>query len=511
MKDRILCIETDIGIIPSCDPITKNDNYFTDVVNSGAEALSKFSTNPYNLVIINHQLSDTTGLLIARQLFAQDSLLPIIILFETNNEALVKEALSIGIINYVLKEDKNTLNNNLPVMVEQALIRGRIRKERRALTTALERSQRQLSAAIKLAKIGFWEWDEIQDHPTYCSPELADILGMTQEEYMDRDSLYDSMSKFVHPKDQERIMWINSDENKTRLDGFIIDYKMITPDGTNKHVQERASFELDKNGKAIRSFGTLQDITKQKEIEDALTKALTDAERANQAKSEFLATMSHEFRTPLNAILGFSEMMRAQYFGPLGSGKYSGYAEDIFNSGEHMLALVNDVLDIAAIEAGKRTITKEKINIKPLIKECLKNIEKLAFNKELSVHLDIPNDIPALYADKRSAAQIIINILSNAAKFTPNKGMITIIASSTDAEILLTIKDTGIGIPKDMLSIIIEPFIQSDKDPHTAQEGTGLGLSIVKSLIEAHGGTLMIESEVNVGTTISMSFPHVEL
>jgi len=258
-------------------------------------------------------------------------------------------------------------------------------------------------------------------------------------------------------------------------------------------------------------FGAIiQDITERKHAEASLRTALVEAERANNAKSEFLATMSHEFRTPLNAILGFSEMMRAQYFGPLGSKNYNEYANDIYDSGEHMLELVNDVLDIAAIEAGKRSIVKEVITIDELLKSCIRNVEEAAEQKIINLSVDVAEDLPLLYADRRSTIQVIHNLLSNAIKFTPRDGKVSVSASAADHEIVIKVMDSGIGISADHLPEITEPFIQADADPHYTQEGTGLGLSIVKSLVEAHDGTLNIESEIDKGTTVTVSLPSHE-
>jgi len=260
--------------------------------------------------------------------------------------------------------------------------------------------------------------------------------------------------------------------------------------------------ELEHVANAINSMRT--------ELSDTmldLRSALRDAERANQAKSEFLATMSHEFRTPLNAILGFSEMMRAQFFGPLGSDNYKEYANDIHQSGEHMLHLVNDVLDIAAIEAGKRTIDKEPIALDVLLKECIKKIEKIIKDGNILLSLDIPDNLPLLYADKRSVKQIALNILSNAAKFTNSGDTILLSVFTLNDEIIISVKDNGIGIPADKLSIITQPFTQAETNPHKAHDGSGLGLSIVKSLVEAHHGSLTIESEAGKGTTVIVKFP----
>jgi len=257
-------------------------------------------------------------------------------------------------------------------------------------------------------------------------------------------------------------------------------------------------------------FCVWRDITVQKHTEHKMIVATEAAERASQAKSEFLATMSHEFRTPLNAILGFSEMLRAQYFGPLGSESYQDYANDIHNSGAHMLTLINDILDIAAIEAGKRVMEKETIALDQMLTACVRNVEPAAADRNIDLSLDIPNDLPSLYADRRSVTQIVLNLLSNAIKFNNHEGEITLSAAASARTISIKVMDTGIGIPSESLPSITDAFSQGHSDPHMAQSGTGLGLSIVNSLVDAHDGKLQIESEVGKGTTVSVVFPLVE-
>jgi two-component system, cell cycle sensor histidine kinase PleC len=235
--------------------------------------------------------------------------------------------------------------------------------------------------------------------------------------------------------------------------------------------------------------------------------ALIEAERANQAKSEFMATMSHEFRTPLNAILGFSEMLREQYFGPLGADNYRDYSQYIHSSGEHMLELVNDMLDIAAIEAGKRPVLYEDIDIVSVATNCVKSVEPAAKNGEIDLSLDIPDGSPSLYTDKRSITQIILNLLSNAVKFTESGGSIVVRITQADQNTSIIVSDTGVGIPADRLSSVTDPFSQAHTDPLITQKGTGLGLSIVKSLVEAQNGSLNIESKIGTGTTVTVTLP----
>ncbi len=254
---------------------------------------------------------------------------------------------------------------------------------------------------------------------------------------------------------------------------------------------------------------TYHDMTEHRQVEANLRIALIEAERANQAKSDFLATMSHEFRTPLNAILGFSEMIQAQTFGPLGDQKYKDYAKDIHDSGHYLLALITDILDISAIEAGKRNLLKEHLNLVDLLAECLKSLDYAAKVKGIHLENRIADSTPRLYADERAIRQIFLNLLSNAVKFTEKGGAVSVISETSRNYILITVKDTGIGIDPLTLSRIAQPFVRGQTNAHHAHEGTGLGLAISKSLVEIHGGTMTINSVVNEGTSVEIRLPRI--
>ncbi|HBC06129.1 MAG TPA: hypothetical protein DC046_00925 [Rhodospirillaceae bacterium] len=242
--------------------------------------------------------------------------------------------------------------------------------------------------------------------------------------------------------------------------------------------------------------------------EAELRNALESAEQASQAKTEFLATMSHEFRTPLNAILGFSDILRAQHLGPLGAPKYAEYVDDIHQSGAIMLALVNDILDIAEIEAGKRPIHRAEIALKPLADACLKSFQPQAEEKSITLVLDMADDALRLYADQICAIQIMSNLIANAIKYTGRGGTVALAAApAPDRGTALTVRDNGIGIPPDKLPTIAEPFSQVIASPHLARDGKGLGLAIVKSLVDAHDGDIDIDSILGEGTTVTVRFP----
>jgi two-component system cell cycle sensor histidine kinase PleC len=225
----------------------------------------------------------------------------------------------------------------------------------------------------------------------------------------------------------------------------------------------------------------------------------TRAEAANRAKSEFLANMSHELRTPLNAIIGFSEMMQSGIFGELGSPKYREYAADIKNSGQHLLELINDILDMSKIEAGKVSLDFEALDLEQMIDDCIRLVKVRAEEAALTLLRNI-RESPKVHADKRALKQVLINLLSNAIKFTPEGGKITVSTETRGKSVTIAVEDTGIGIAERDLMQLGQPFVQIESQQSKKHKGTGLGLALSKSLVEMMGGELSLESELGRGT-----------
>lgn len=271
---------------------------------------------------------------------------------------------------------------------------------------------------------------------------------------------------------------------------------------------------LDERGEVAR-MGTIgTEITQLKEAQAALLvakqeaeKARADAEAANRGKSDFLAAMSHDLRTPLNAIIGFADAISLQYFGPI-SEKYQEYSHDIRWSGEHLLSLIGDILDVTAIENGMLAINKEECEIAGVVEECIKIIQGQARSLGIVIVSNVNEGTPSFFADRQAMKKIVINLLANALKFTPNGGSVTIEAEATDASRVIQISDTGIGIPCDQLATVTDPFVKVATNPYTTQDGAGLGLAIVKSLVNSHGGRLDIQSDIGKGTTVRITLPH---
>ncbi len=247
------------------------------------------------------------------------------------------------------------------------------------------------------------------------------------------------------------------------------------------------------------------------ELEES--KAISDearhrAEAANLAKSRFLANMSHELRTPLNAIMGFSEVMQNEILGPLENETYRDYAGNIHDSGKHLLHLINEILDLSRIEAGRYELHEEPLRLTDVVEDCQRLLKLRADAKGLQLVEDFADNLPQIWADQRAVRQICLNLMSNALKFTPRGGRITLtIAGMPDGGQLLAVRDTGPGIPKDEIPRVLQAFGQGSLAHQIAEGGTGLGLPIVQNLIELHGGVFELHSELRKGTDAIVIFP----
>ncbi len=240
---------------------------------------------------------------------------------------------------------------------------------------------------------------------------------------------------------------------------------------------------------------------------EELNRARMSADDANRAKSEFLASMSHELRTPLNAILGFSEIIKDEIFGPVGMTQYVDYANDVHSSGQHLLDLINDVLDLSKIQAGKVELREEAVNLSALLLDSIALTRERALKNGVSLVFDKQAGGPVVFADRRLLKQILLNLLSNAVKFTPAGGSVTAKAFSSAQGAGFSIQDTGIGMSKEDIAKAMSPYGQIDSQLSRKHEGTGLGLPISQSLATLHGGTLVVESEPGRGTVITLTLP----
>ena len=302
--------------------------------------------------------------------------------------------------------------------------------------------------------------------------------------------------------------WMHISERRTKDGGYV----SVGTDITKIKQHEEMLVEGEK-----RQIATIHDLRKSQQALELQTEQLADlaekyaeektrAEDANQAKSKFLANMSHELRTPLNAIIGFSEIMESAMFGPLGADKYGEYSRDIRESGQYLLDVINDILDMSKIEAGGIRLAPEDVELDPVLADCLRVVWGRAMEKGLDLRSRVASGIH-LQADRRALKQIALNLLSNAVKFTPDGGAVTVRGRVRGAMVTIAIEDNGIGIPKDALRKLGRPFEQVESQLTKRHQGSGLGLAIAKSLTEIHGGVMHIRSTLGKGTTVVVRLP----
>jgi PAS domain S-box-containing protein len=276
-------------------------------------------------------------------------------------------------------------------------------------------------------------------------------------------------------------------------------------------ISENARAVRDWSGELLCYEGTVQDVTEKFEQERALRIALRQAEIANRMKAAFLAAMSHELKTPLNAVLGFSEIIRDEVLGPVGVRAYREYAGDIHSSGARLLSVINDVLDVSRLEGGLLTIEARPENAFDLAESAIKLARGITGDQR-RIEIEVPDDLPSLHVDPRRLAQALGNLLANALKFTPETGCVRFaIRPQADGSLHLLVEDSGIGMAPETIAQALEPFRQLDGSLARRFEGTGLGLSIAKALAELHGGSLSVKSAVGEGTTVTIALPATRL
>jgi two-component system cell cycle sensor histidine kinase PleC len=392
--------------------------------------------------------------------------------------------------------------------------------EERLAQARAQTAETRLRDAIESVSEGFVLWDRhgrlLMCNKTYRTLFRLDPQLLTpgvQREHVDKvaqlairqEYAAAGAAKGVREAELVDGRWVQISERGTAEGGLVVTAADVTALKAQEEARRRNEEALRKAVVNLEaSQGELSDLARKYEAEKVR------AESANKAKSEFLANMSHELRTPLNAINGFSEIMLGEMYGPLGDRRYRDYARDILHSGQHLLALINDILDMSKIEAGKMTLRLEPVSIEELAEDAARLVRNRAETAGLTLALEFA-DLPEVEADYRAIKQVLLNLLSNAIKFTPRGGRVTIRAERRDdhlgSRIRVAVQDTGIGIAREDLERLARPFEQIESQHSKTQQGTGLGLALSKALLEMHGGLLSLKSAPGQGTEASFLLP----
>ena len=384
------------------------------------------------------------------------------------------------------------------------LLAARLVTRQLRLGNQLELSERRFRDFADIASDWYWEMDA-EGIVSYVSERFSDIAGGARAQTV----LGFDADKFIRENAvsaEDREVYLNAVLNQREFRGIRLEIKEAQ--GATRYWAVSARPYLDAQEVFLGYRGVGSDITGAVRDELVLRDAKVRAEIANRAKSEFLANMSHELRTPLNAILGFSDMIAEQSLGPAAVERYSEYAVDIHKSGRHLLAIIDDILDLAKIEAGRTELAESEVPLSRLMEMFRTFLGHRFLECGIAFEIEIPDDAPSVWIDKRKLGQVFINLLSNALKFTPPDGKVVLAAHrNNDGSLAISVRDTGIGIAREDMQTVLAPFGQVESAFSRRNHGAGLGLPLARSLTELHGGTLRIESELGVGTTVTVTLP----
>ncbi len=403
---------------------------------------------------------------------------------------------SVEMVVSMLRQDEA---RNLRVMGSFTDIEERQRAEK-----ALNEAERKYKTIWENAAGGIYQLTP-EGQFLSANPALARIFGYDTPDDMVYNIRNAHEELFVNP--QERAQFLRSHSSGS-LDSSFYETKAKRKGGEEIWVRENFRAVLDGFSNVLYYEGSIEDITQRKEGEVQLKEAKMHSDMASRAKSEFLANISHELRTPLNSIIGFSEIIKNEVFGPIEPKSYTEYAGNIYDSGKHLLGIINQILDISRIDAGERELNESMVDIRKIVTICL-DLSKSKINQNnLTVIDNVSDKLPKMIAEEVAVKQMLLNLLSNAAKFTPVGGRITISAEhESSGNLKISVTDTGVGLSQEQIDRATKPFGLVDGRLDKGTGGAGLGLSLVHSLLKLHGGKLEILSQKGIGTTASLIFP----
>lgn len=473
-----------------------------------------FEQNDFDLLVLSHDLPGGSSVDLMKLILETRPQLPILLLTDKSKELEAVRTLDLGITAYVARTPDIDISEQIYSFVHHMFFRLEQWRRQRDTDEALRSSERKYRNLVKTAPVCIHEID-LDGRLISMNPAGLRMMGVEEEEQIFGLRYLD----VPVDEDKERIAALM---DKAR-EGVGSTFEFGVRAGEQSLYFE-SSFQpvFDESGAVVKLMGVTKDITERVRAENHLRAARADAERArmeaevarreaeraNAAKSEFLAAMSHDLRTPLNAIIGFSEIMQSEMFGPLGNSRYHDYLEDIHNSGHLLVSLINDILDISRIEAGKYTMTPERIVLPSLVESCFRQVGLMALQAGVDLRVAGDDSLPEVFADKRAMIQIVNNLLTNAVKYAPDGGSVRVhLFQCGNDTVEIRVSDSGPGMSACEIATALAPFERINSKQSRKHEGSGLGLYLSANLARLNGGTLRISSERNKGTTVIVTLP----
>ncbi|MBX3217415.1 MAG: response regulator [Labilithrix sp.] len=466
-------------------------------VETRAEAEKELRTGSWEVVLCDYALPTfdaPSALALVHELELD---IPFIVVSGTVGESAAVDVMRAGAHDYVVKGALLRLG---PV-IERELRNAVSRRERREAEEQVRRSEERHRLLVEHSSDVVTIVDK-DGRAHYISPAIERLLGYRPEELLGKD-----LRSLVHPDDRALAGMVPDDAHTVLGPTRTIHVKALHKDGSVRFLESIVSHHLETSA-IVGTIVTTRDISQRHAVEDE-RRARLQAELASQTKSSFLANMSHELRTPLNAIIGFSELMEQGMAGPL-SARQTTYVANVLQAGRHLLNLVNDILDLSKIEAGKLDLNREWAALDAIAEGVEHGTRPLADARGVTLEVAIPATLPLIYVDPVRLKQILYNLVSNGIKFTPAGGAVRVVARGDDQAVRLDVEDTGVGIRPEDVPRLFKEFVQLEPTGLAVKpEGTGLGLALTRRLVEMHGGTISVKSEVGEGSTFTIVLPGV--
>jgi signal transduction histidine kinase/FixJ family two-component response regulator len=468
--------------------------------NEASTALENLKKNYYDCVFLDYLLPGTDGLSLLKKARAEGVRSPMVIVTSQGDEKIAVEMMKAGAADYVIKTQ---INGHVVGQILRNVIRLQdIENQRYETELALKVSESRLAEAQRLARIGNWEI-RLSDRSVYWSEEIFRIFERDQESF---EFSKDNFMTCIYPEDH--ILVSRSLRKAARNELINIDFRIITPEDEIKYANSQGYAIFNTDNKLVKIVGTIQDITERKRVEQELIEAKRLAEESIKIKQQFLANMSHEIRTPMNAIIGFTRILLKNDL----TAQMRKYLEAINYSSENLLVIINDILDFSKIESGKLSFEEVEFSLLEVVNPIIELFEPKVKEKDLDLICNIEKGVPDQYSgDPFRLNQVIINLISNALKFTEKGNIVLNIRLLEDTDTIstleFTVQDSGIGIPDSKLDTIFDSFTQASSDTTRKYGGTGLGLAIVKNILELQGGRIYVKSKIGKGSQFIFNLP----